>query len=43
MDKKSKRRKLSEDREEALACMLLSEEVLRKDWDNEEDDVWNNA
>jgi hypothetical protein len=43
MDKKSKRRKLSENREEALACMLLSQEVLKKDVDSEEDEVWNNA
>jgi hypothetical protein len=38
-DKKNKCRKLSADREEAMACMLLSEEVLKKDWDNEEDEV----
>jgi hypothetical protein len=43
MGKKSKQRRLAEDRKEAWECMLLSEEVLKKDWDNKEDEVWNDA
>ena len=30
-----------EDRLESWECMLASEEVLKKEWDNEEDEIWN--
>jgi len=30
-----------EDRLESWECMLASEEVLKKVWDNEEDEIWN--
>jgi len=29
------------DRKESILNMLASEDVLKKDWDNEEDEVWN--
>jgi AbrB family looped-hinge helix DNA binding protein len=32
-----------DDRMEAWECMLASEHVLKKEWDNEEDEIWNNA
>ena len=28
---------------ESIMTMLASEEVLEKDWDNEEDEKWNNV
>jgi len=28
---------------ESIMTMLASEEVLKKDWDNEEDERWNNV
>jgi len=28
---------------ESILTMLASEEVLKKDWDNESDDRWNNV
>jgi len=28
---------------EGIMTMLASEEVLKKDWDNEEDKVWNSV
>lgn len=30
-----------EDRLESFECMLASEEVLKKDWDNKYDERWN--
>tara|TARA_Y100000310_G_scaffold343984_1_gene454363 strand:- start:3102 stop:3335 length:234 start_codon:yes stop_codon:yes gene_type:complete len=30
-----------EDRRESILTMLASEHVLKKDWDNEEDECWN--
>lgn len=28
---------------ENILTMLASEEVLKKDWDNQEDEAWNNV
>ncbi len=30
-------------RKESILTMLASEEVLKKDWDNEEDERWNDV
>ncbi len=30
------------DKEESLVCMLISEDVLKKEWLNESDDRWEN-
>ncbi len=35
--------KISEEKKESLMTMLASEEVLKKDWDNELDERWDNV
>ena len=35
--------KLDQNKQETLLAMLISEEVLKRDWDNEADERWNNV
>ena len=34
---------INDDDKETVLTMLASEEALRKEWDNEEDERWNNV
>jgi hypothetical protein len=38
---KNKLKKIKKLNPESLETMLMSEEVLKKDWDNEYDERWN--